>query len=846
MNESSVVAWLGYGCLVAISSWTGLQASRMLDWKEEALRVRIPLAFGLALAPFLAGFAVMLPMTFLRGASHGSHVAVACGLLVVSGLLAKGLGLPQGKTLAGFKAGVGVYLLGGYLLLWLLMLAVNAVFLPLLQNDALEYATVGRILFESRDLLSYPAIQPETTSSGFYGPWTHPPLYVALIYLSYIIQGHAHEPGLMRLIAPWFLVTAVYALIALGRLASRQIGLLSGILFISTPILFLGADSALIDALPVSGMVLLLVALVGLQAKQPRYSLTVGAVVGVVLWTHSQAILFIPLMVAGLFIQGGLWKWRLTFVSVAWATGAALLVGGGYYLKNYFLWGSLISDNPAVLAIDASGWQTYFSYARGLDHFFAKMQYGLFKGWVCFEAYGPLFWLGIGGLTAFLYSLPKANLKEVVFQGAAPEAGFLQLQWFCFVSFATYFLGTAASMLIGSDLMIKNERYLLVMAPAMSIFGSLLVEKGARVAWRKITSSKRETVMKDLSFLSLVAATVVGLIIWFGVSVYYRWQYLPLFFYSEKNTQETLISSKKFLWFHHILSFYPNTALAQAYAQTFSQGKLILGLRPADLFYSGQKMKSYLDPSLIAFYLKKDFEEAIEELKMQKILYVQMPDYLFPNVSRTSLHQILADPRHSELVYHNHGYQIYKIAQQERQFTDILDLSPGQVPWTKTCRLRWGGKKALGIFHFFVRPHFGGKSSARFPFFCRDYSTLLATGVGGGLGYNSKMELPRISGDSEYRLLLKIKGNGYVTVWIQEFGEHGNPPAAKSALQGKPVRLGDLVLAPGQSEENFRRRFRTLSSTSYVRIGVEHHGMSFVQVDKVALEKIASSSSVPP
>jgi hypothetical protein len=71
-------------------------------------------------------------------------------------------------------------------------------------------------------------------------------------------------------------------------------------------------------------------------------------------------------------------------------------------------------------------------------------------------------------------------------------------------------------------------------------------------------------------------------------------------------------------------------------------------------------------------------------------------------------------------------------------------------------------------------------------------------------------------------------------------------PFEKSVLIGKPIRLGDLILAPGQSEADFQRRFKTLPTTSYVRIGIEHHGMSFIEVEKVTLEKIPPTSFTFP
>lgn len=838
MIENSIVAWLGFGCLVALASWTGLQVSRALLWKEAVYRVRIPLAFGLALAPFLAGFAVMVPMVVLRGASHGSHVAVACGLLIVAGVFAKALARPQGKLLCLSEKGFGVYLLGGYLLLWLLMLGVNAVFLPLLQNDALEYATVGRILFESRDLLSYPAIRPETTSSGFYGPWTHPPLYVALIYLSYVIQGHANEPGLMRLIAPWFLATAVCALIALGRLASRQIGLISGILLISTPLLFLGADSALIDALPVSGMVLLLVALVGLQAQQPRYSLTVGAVVGVVLWTHSQAILFIPLMAAVLLFQNGLLRWRSALSSVSLATGATMLVGGGYYVRNYFLFGSPISDNPAVFALEKLDWNAYFSYARGLDHWVAKVQYGIFKGWFSFEAYGLLFWFGTAGFVFLLATTPFERLKSFILNGTEKQKDVTQLYTACGVVIASYFVAVVLSVAVGIDLMVRNERYLLIVTPILGIGGAYGISQIGSFCLRLIRSATSPAISRDVAFGGIFTACVFLLFQWFLFGFYYRWHYQILLLNNISNEEKLLISNGG--WFNYILSKWPNICAVRV-ASTQSPGvSTILALRPADMFYADNKKKmlSYLDPSLNSFYKSNDLKSGIAALRDLGVRYVLLPDYFLPPVYNSQLMEILGNPCLSKLVYSNGTSQLYELSDSGLKAGETKVFDPGVIPWTRTTLLRLGGRKATAAIGLSAEPMLQAESTAYQPLFHRDYSTLLSTGKGKGLSFNRDDNLIEIS-CGEHLLSVDVEGEGYVSIWAQIFDDRGIPEQRNSISGKDPIRIGDFSLTPQRSRLNFKRRILISDKSKFIRLGIEHNGKSHMKINRVSLLKLA-------
>ena len=203
------------------SSGAGLALVRFVPWSNTARKAGIPRAFAFAIAPFLLGMLVVLALGVFRGASHAFHLGVVfAGLLLLCSTVAFSRPLTKLER-PGMPLSIGLWewVFAGLLTVWVVALMVNTAFLPLIQNDSLEYATVGRLLFESRDLLSYPAIQPELSNSGFYGPWTHPPLYVALIYLFYVFQGQAELPGLILWIAPWFALAATGVVFTLGNLS---------------------------------------------------------------------------------------------------------------------------------------------------------------------------------------------------------------------------------------------------------------------------------------------------------------------------------------------------------------------------------------------------------------------------------------------------------------------------------------------------------------------------------------------------------------------------------------------------------------------------------------------------
>ena len=67
--------------------------------------------------------------------------------------------------------------------------------------DAMEYATVARLVYATKTIAFYPI-----ASTGGYGglitSWTHPPLYIATLVWGYLSQGFSTEPGLIKFITP--------------------------------------------------------------------------------------------------------------------------------------------------------------------------------------------------------------------------------------------------------------------------------------------------------------------------------------------------------------------------------------------------------------------------------------------------------------------------------------------------------------------------------------------------------------------------------------------------------------------------------------------------------------------
>lgn len=845
MIESTLLAWTNLLVLILLASISGSLVSSWLPWTDEARCCHVDRAFGVTLAPFLAGIIVILVMQLLPGASHTVHKYTVFSILFGGAVFF----FATKKSSVSVKAekvalsGTELYFLV-LLLLWGAMLLANAVFLPLTQNDPLEYAMVGREIFLTRSLETYPLLNPETNASGFFAPWTHPPLYVSLIYLVSALQGHADAPGLMRLISPWFLLAATYAIVVLGRLHSPNTGWLSGILFISTPLLFLGTDSGLIDALPVSGMVLLILVLVGSLHNVPAYPLALGVVLGLVLWTHSQAVLFLPLVGVALCVQQGMLHWRSAVGMMLMTYALALLVGGAPYVKNYLLFGSAISDHPQVFAMPELDWQGYFSYARGLDHWVAKIQYGVFKGWFSLEAFGWLFWLWAAGCAVFFLRQGVQRLSQIFQRGLDETGRHFAVLWIGFILVLTYLGGVIVSIAMGIDLMIRNERYMLIIVPVLALGGAYFLVALGSGMWKRAHSPTAGNVVKATIFASYFLLANLLLLQAATVGWYYRWRNVePKPIASAFHEELTVTQGRDLKHLDWILNQWPSFNAVLEMSRRIPEEALVLAMRPADMYYAKRKMISYLDPRLMPFYREQDPETAAGMLKSLGIRYILMSDYSLPPAYGSSLLTLLADPRLSRLVYSSGMTQLYALEPDGQMAADAVDVTPGQYPWTRTLQMRIGGRKVLDVVGFEQQVFGGGESTSTVPAFHRDYSVMLASGHAGGLGSNMGRRSTFIKAEpGEYVVRTNLKGEGFITLWLAQFDANNTEVVQPTLDRNRPLRLGDLSLSVQNPRIEFVRRFKVDPATRFIRIGVEHVGKSRVVIENMMLVKLVAKS----
>ncbi len=214
----------------------------------------MPVAIGILLGPFLFAFVAVTLFALAPGLPLWSYPSIAGGVLLATRFAATMLSRAPtacGRATASRRAtGMERFWLG-CLLVWIAAAVTSAIVHPLLQNDALEYMMVASELARVRDLSIYPLVNADASISGFFAPWTHPPLFVSTLAAVMGLESTLGSMGSARLVSVWFLSAAVAGTVGLGRTRSQLDGTLGGVVLVSTPLLFLGADSSLVDSLPV-------------------------------------------------------------------------------------------------------------------------------------------------------------------------------------------------------------------------------------------------------------------------------------------------------------------------------------------------------------------------------------------------------------------------------------------------------------------------------------------------------------------------------------------------------------------------------------------------------------------
>ena len=789
--------------LMAIASAAGLLMSRNWSWTQSAYNCRLPAAVGFSMGPFILGISHFLSMTLLSGYSFLDQGLLTTVFCIAVGVVAVVTRNGSSASFPSTTVAFGVRSLSLIVFLLFATLLLESLRTPWYANDALEYATVARELAVSRNISMYPLIHPAETQSGFFSPMTHPPLYPVLLVLFEGLAGSAIAGWPGKLVSLWFAASVVVLTYSVGAMNRQIAGLIAVALLITTPLFLDSVGSGLIDALPMAGLMLLVSAHIGVAGSGWRRGIVLGMVLGFSLWTHSQAILFVPISIALTILQSG-WanrRSRLQELSSSLAIAAVFAVAP--YGKNILLFGSPVSDNPEIFALTALQWNEYFSVTRGLQQAAARIQYGLFKGWFAKEAFGAVFWISTPGLLLAIFRFWRTSIHWG-FRSSTPPSD--KAETLIVAVIMLYYVGVAISLAAGNDVIVRNDRYLLAWLPPVTIVGgiglALMLETSVRwIVGEHLTASMRE----------LFAVASFAMLVIFVVA--------PAANVLSLKLPSALHSWAKSDFRDRSLKALPNIDMARSIATDVSPDALILAQRPADMYYSNRRMVSYLDPRMKQVYQDKDSASVAATLHSIGVTHVQIPDYYLPTVYRTSLGSLINDPSESTLVADRSFNQLYALADSKQEFALKNELGK-EYSWRSRTTVNWIGIRRLGLNVETQLYRFGESSRAHTwgGLFQRSFTTDV---------FMDPTERIAVSPRKEYRFDAVVTGHGYITIWA-DFGNG-------------TVRMTDIVAATDSKAVNVSRRFRVPEDSDSMRIGFSHVGNSSLAIQDATLSLAIAS-----
>ncbi|KQV28220.1 hypothetical protein ASC97_07730 [Rhizobium sp. Root1203] len=341
------------------------------------------------------------------------------------------------------------FLIGSGVLLGVFTLVVFI--LPYAQNDPLEYATVARHVFETNSFRNYPAT--DTSVGNIYAPWTHPPAFVGLIVWVQSLVGGFDQAGISRLIAPYFGLSSVVILLAVG---GWWVGGLASLILLSTYWYGHAIVSAHLDPLRIFAITCAVI--YGSHIGDARRAVYAGILCGLALYSHSTGIL----AVGAAFLVWTASENKPNIRRVAMFGIAAVAVVAPWWVRNYQRLGSILTDSQLVWNLPNLDFSELQRRERGLLDASDQVWLGVLRGFSDTTGFGPWYYLALAGaiLTGIMLLVRPVDVHKKL-KLALVSSGIALVFWFSFASLVTA---------LGSDAAIRNARYALTFQPMVALF----------------------------------------------------------------------------------------------------------------------------------------------------------------------------------------------------------------------------------------------------------------------------------------------------------------------------------------------------------------------------------------
>ncbi len=361
--------------------------------------------------------------------------------------------------------------------------------------DAMEYATVARLVYATKTIAFYPIV-----STGGYGglitSWTHPPLYIATLVWGYLSQGFSTEPGLIKFITPMY---CWYTLILLWQILSNKSKLASAlgmILLVTTPIYYKEVTLHGIDTIRLYALLLAFNFLADFLSRPSyRYATIMGCLVGICLLSHSSGIIALPIFsFIYLIFSDELLKDRILKIITVGMLGIIFVLPS--YIVNIHTYGALIQDSSPVWQVKQMDFDSTSNAIRGIATLGQQWIYGVLAGLSKTDIFGISYWILIGGL---LY-LIMGRVKVVSFftNNNLIDKAYLYKIWIIpVIVVLLFYIMVILTVLNGQNIVIKNTRYLMTVQPFIVIIAAAIMASLYEIVSRKIDFCHQKRLSKN-------------------------------------------------------------------------------------------------------------------------------------------------------------------------------------------------------------------------------------------------------------------------------------------------------------------------------------------------------------
>lgn len=434
------------GLLAGISATAG---PMLLAWVLAILLIALP---GREPAIYLAALALIFGVGGVFG-------AVTCGPLLARAFGGYAIATARRPLILAGVVAVGL------VLAWIAFQQVAvAAFQPVYSNDSLEYLTAARLVAANSDLNRYPFLDGSATG-GFLSPWTHPPSFITLNVLAFWLQGSADLSGAARFIATYFVAAQALALCVFVDKGRRLAGPLAAAIMVATPVYFLLSLQAHVDSMRLAAFTTAAAA-VWLAARRLTWggAVIAGLAVGMSHFSHSIGFLTLGFLAPLFFLasQGGLVL--RSGVAAVFCLISVMLVAP-FALKNIAAYGALAQDMGLVWSYPDIRFDESLAVERGIATLSDKLLYGMLQPLTKPELFGfAAAALAIAALISVL-RVGRRRLFQLV-----RDAEFRASAVFTSLALVGGFIAfLAITIATGTDLAIKNARYVLTIQPFIAL-----------------------------------------------------------------------------------------------------------------------------------------------------------------------------------------------------------------------------------------------------------------------------------------------------------------------------------------------------------------------------------------